>query len=264
MTAAPAQSQAWVRRYRPAPDAAVRLVCFPHAGGSATFYYPVAQALAPVLDVLAVQYPGRQDRHTEPPVDDIHVLADVVTEELVADWNDRPLLLFGHSMGAMVAYEVACRLQRRGTVPVGLFASGRRAPSTYRDENVHLADDEGLVAEMRRMQGTDAQVFEDEEILRMILPAVRSDYRAVETYRHQPAPPLSCPVVALNGRDDPQVTPQEAQAWESHTASGFRLLTYPGGHFYLSAQAPEVLREIREFALTAAPAGTGGGTAPRS
>lgn len=261
MTAAPAQSNVWVRRYHPAPDAGVRLVCFPHAGGSATFYFPVARALSPALDVLAVQYPGRQDRHTEPPVDSIHALADVVTDELLSGWADRPLVLFGHSMGAMVAYEVATRLQERGAPAAGLLASGRRAPSTYRDENVHAADDEGIVAEMKRMQGTDEQVFADEEVLRMILPAVRSDYRAVETYRHRPGPPLECPLTVLVGGDDPQVTPEEAQAWERHTDASFRLLTYPGGHFYLVAQVPEVLREIREFTDTVKPAGAGGGAA---
>ncbi|HEY9332134.1 MAG TPA: alpha/beta fold hydrolase [Streptomyces sp.] len=259
MTASPAQSNAWVRRYHPAPDADVRLVCFPHAGGSATFYFPVAQALSPSLDVLAVQYPGRQDRYTEPPVDSIHALADVVTDELMAGWTDRPLILFGHSMGAMVAYEVACRLQERGAPVAGLFASGRRAPDAYRDENVHTADDEGIVAELKRMEGTDAQVFSDEEVMRMILPAVRSDYRAVETYRHRPGPPLRCPVTVLVGEDDPQVTPEEAQAWERRTDAPFRLRSYPGGHFYLVSQVPEVLGEIREFARTVNPVSAGTG-----
>jgi surfactin synthase thioesterase subunit len=261
MTGVSVQSNVWARRYQPAPEAATRLVCFPHAGGSATFYYPVAQSLAPAIDVLAIQYPGRQDRHTEPAVDSVHTLADLVVEELVG-WADRPLTLFGHSMGAMLAFEVANRLQRRGITPLGLFASGRRAPSTYRDEQVHRADDDGLIADMKRLSGTDEQVFANEDIMRMILPAVRSDYRAVETYRHRPGPPLECPITALTGDSDPQVTLGEVQAWAEHTAGRFRLRTFTGGHFFLNAHAPQVIREIADFVRAASPAETGGGRMP--
>lgn len=170
------------------------------------------------MDVLAIQYPGRQDRRAEPSVDSIHTLADLVAEELTG-WADRPLTLFGHSMGAMPAYEAAARIEQRGIVPLGLFASGRRAPSTYCDENVHLRDDEGLIDEMKELSGTDAEILANEELLRMILPAIRGDYRAVETYRHRPEqPPLGCPIVTLIGDDDPKVTPDEARAWERHTA----------------------------------------------
>ncbi|MDQ0954324.1 surfactin synthase thioesterase subunit [Streptomyces phaeochromogenes] len=106
-------SERWIRRYHPAPDASTRLVCFPHAGGSATFYHPVSRALSPEIDVVAVQYPGRQERRTEPLVDSVEKLADLIVPEL-EPWLDRPLTFFGHSMGASLAYEVALRL-RRGT-----------------------------------------------------------------------------------------------------------------------------------------------------
>lgn len=248
------RSNIWARRFCPAPDAATRLVCLPHAGGSATFYLPVARAMAPAVDVLAVQYPGRQDRHTEPPVDDIHTLADMITDEL-AGWADRPLTLFGHSMGAMLAFEVANRLVARGIPPLGLFASGRRAPSMYRDEKVHLADDEGLVTEMKRLEGTDARVLDNEDLLRMILPAVRSDYRAVETYRHRQGPPLTCPVTVLTGDHDPQVSLHEARGWKAHTAGSFRMRVFAGGHFYLNAHARDVIQEITDFIHTATGAG---------
>lgn len=236
--AAPLTS-AWIRRFHPAPGAGARLVCFPHAGGSASFYFPVSRALSPGLDVLAVQYPGRQDRRTEPCVDDLRRLADLAAEELLP-WADRPLALFGHSLGATLAFEVALRLEAAGTTPLGLFASGRRAPSRAREERVHLHDDEGLIANLKRMSGTDAQVFADDEILRMILPAVRSDYRAAETYRYRPGPALHCPVLALTGDDDPEVTLDEARAWAGHTAGRFALRVFSGGHFYLTRHAAEV------------------------
>lgn len=121
----------WIRRYHPAPEAAERLVCFPHAGGSASFYLPVSTALSPAVDVLGVQYPGRQDRRHEPGVTSVADLADSITRAL-ADWGDRPLTFFGHSMGAVVAFEVARRMEGAGGGPVRLFASGggrRPAPA---------------------------------------------------------------------------------------------------------------------------------------
>ncbi|MEE1754632.1 thioesterase II family protein [Streptomyces sp. SP18CS02] len=236
-------SSGWIRRFHPAPEAGTRLVCFPHAGGSATFYFPVSRAVSPGVDVLAVQYPGRQDRLNEPCVDDIPTLADRITEELVG-WADRPLTLFGHSMGATIAFEVARRLEARGIVPLGLFASGRRAPSSHRDERVHLRDDDGLVRELQRLSGTDAEVLADEAILRMVLPAMRSDYRAVETYRYTAGPPLNCPVTALTADDDPLVDVAEAEAWAQHTVAPFRIRVFTGGHFFVTAHAESVMREI--------------------
>lgn len=234
----------WIRRFHPAPRARGRLVCFPHAGGSATYYFPVARALSPATDVLAIQYPGRQDRRTEPCVEDIEKLADHLVEEL-RPWGDVPLTFFGHSMGATVAFEVARRLEAAGTPPLTLFASGRRAPSRVREETVHLADDDRLIDDITRLSGTDSAVLGDPEILRMILPAIRSDYKAAETYRFRPGPPLGSEVVALVGDDDPQVTVEEAGAWREHTTGPFELKVFPGGHFFLDAHVPAVLDLIR-------------------
>ena len=235
----------WVRRFHPAPDARARLVCFPHAGGSATFFFPVSRAMSPAVDVLAIQYPGRQDRRAEPCVDDLRKLADLVVEEL-HQWVDRPVTLFGHSLGATLAFEVALRLREDGITPLGLFASGRRAPSRHRDERVHEANDDGLVADLKRLSGTESQMLDDDEVLRMILPAMRSDYRAAETYRYEPGPPLDCPIVALVGDDDPQVTVDEARSWGEHTTSSFELKVFGGGHFYLNTHAAAVMRAITD------------------
>lgn len=243
----------WFRRFHRSAGARARLVCLPHAGGSATFYYPVSEALAPDVEVLSVQYPGRQDRRHEPFLDSIEAIADRVVE-LLSGSTDLPFALFGHSMGALVAYEVTRGLLARGVAVTGLFVSGRRAPSVHRAENVHTRTDDGVVAELRRLAGTELDLLGDEDVVRMILPAVRNDYRAVETYRHVPGEPLSTPVVAFAGTADPVASVDDVAAWAEHTSAGFELVKLAGGHFFLTRHQDVILRYLTDFLLEEWPA----------
>jgi surfactin synthase thioesterase subunit len=228
------ESTDWIRRYRPSPDSGVRLVCFPYAGGSATFFHPVAMSLAPVADVVALQYPGRQDRFREPCITDLGVLADRLAEQITA-LSEKPTVLFGHSMGAALAFETAVRLEAAGTNPPrAVVASGRRAPSVHRAEHVHERDDDGIIAELRALDGTDSAVFGDEELLRLALPAIRGDYTAVETYTCPADRRLHCGITVLTGDSDPRTTPEEAGAWQTHTLGPFDLRVFGGGHFFLT------------------------------
>ncbi|MEV7018942.1 alpha/beta fold hydrolase [Streptomyces sp. NPDC093991] len=257
MSAASGQHDVWLRRFVPSTPGAVRLLALPHAGGSAPYFMPLARALAPGLDVVCVQYPGRQDRHREPLVEDLHTLADQLFEVLEAD-GPRPTVLFGHSMGAVLAYEVARRTEAVGGELLGVIASGRRAPHRHREETIHLRDDDGLIAEIRELSGTDPGVLADEELLRMVLPSLRADYRAVETYRHREAERLRAPISVLTGESDPRVTLDDARAWAELTSGAFQFRAFPGGHFYLNGQQAAVTAAIREsiaaFGSTPAPA----------
>lgn len=235
----------WMRGFHQAPESRTRLLCLPHAGGSASFYFPVSAALSPDVEVMAVQYPGRQERRSEPAVGTVADLADRV-HAVVSELDDRPLAIFGHSMGAILGFELARRLEADGRPPAVLFASGRRGPGTHRTESVHLRDDEGLVAELKSLSGTNTALLGDEEILRMILPAIRNDYRAIETYERPPGAPLGVPIVALIGDDDPKSSVEEAKAWAEETTGDFSMRVFPGGHFYLAGQQKAVLEEIRE------------------
>ncbi|WP_020659274.1 thioesterase II family protein [Amycolatopsis benzoatilytica] len=232
-------SDRWLRRFRPSPAAAVRLVCFPHAGGSASFYQPLAAAHAPGADVVVLQYPGRQERHREPCVPTVGRYADEIAELLSAE-PELPTVYFGHSMGASIAFETALRTGAASA----LVVSGRRAPATRRDERFHQLDDAGLLREIRRLGGTETAALDNEEILRMSLPAIRSDYRAAETYEGAASAVLECPVIALIGDSDPKATLAEVDRWREQTTAAFRMRSFPGGHFYLITHTAAVNQEI--------------------
>jgi surfactin synthase thioesterase subunit len=233
----------WCRRYRPTKSATARLVCLPHAGGSATFYLPVAAALSPGVDVVAIQYPGRQDRRNERPIDDMAVLADRI-HAILRRQPEMPLILFGHSLGALVGFEVARRLEAAGRDPVRLVASGRRGPSTHRDEKVHLRDDAGILAEVRKMSGTASSVLGDDEMMRAVLPALRADYCAAETYTCTPDITVNCPITVMTGDNDPKTTIDEAKAWARHTTGSFDLHVFAGGHFFLTDHAEAIIKVL--------------------
>ena len=244
MTGITDDTDRWLRRFRPSPDATARLACFPYAGGAAPYFVPVAKMLAPSIDVLAVQYPGRQDRRGEDCLGSVEEIAEQVLPGL-RRWADDSLALFGHSMGASVAFEVARRLEAEGTPPRALFVSGRPAPTRNRDEGIHSLGDDAFIAELQKLGAAAAAALADEELRRMAMPSLRADYRAAETYTYRPGTNLTCPVHALIGVDDPKVTEDEAQDWQHRTSGPFTLHEYPGGHFYLDAETDDVLALLR-------------------
>jgi surfactin synthase thioesterase subunit len=238
------ESSAWIRRFHPSQTSTARLVCFPHAGGSASYYYPVSAHFAGDTDVIAWQYPGRQDRRHELCITDIDTLADRITKQFLS-LSPKPTVFFGHSMGATLAFEVAWRLEREGfRAPLRVIASGRRAPTIDRRDNVHLRNDADVLAEMRLLNGTEAAVLENEEIVRMALPAIRGDYEAIETYSYVPGRKLNCPITVLTGDADPRTTIEDARQWRSVTTGTFRMKVFGGGHFYLAKNIAAVNDEI--------------------
>ncbi|MEV5576774.1 alpha/beta fold hydrolase [Spirillospora sp. NPDC052269] len=236
----------WLRGFHSGPDDAPTLVCFPHAGGSATYFRPLSEALSRSLRVLAVQYPGRQDRIREPLPATIDEFADAAFTALEPLMKE-PVAFLGHSMGAVIAFEVATRMKERlDAHPSVLFLSGRRSPAVQRESAVHLLDDAGLVEHLKRTSDTDPRILEDASVLEMILPPLRSDYRAVETYRYRPGPKLDCPVVALVGEQDDSATAEDARGWADHTTAYFSSHTFPGGHFFLREDQAAVVERIFE------------------
>ena len=232
----------WLRNFHPAPTARVRLVCFPHAGGSASYYFPLSAALAPEFEVYGLQYPGRQDRHSEPFVTSVDDLADKIVAAL-ATLPTMPTAFFGHSMGAVLAFEAARRLEALGRAPVTVFASGSRAPSHYGDEREYK-DDAGLVGVMRELGGTDPRVLNDPELLSTFLPAFRNDYRALQQYHRGTDIGIHAPINVLTATDDPKTSDAGARAWHEHTTGGGDVHVFSGGHFFLEKHPQRVIEVV--------------------
>lgn len=236
----------WFRTLNEGGPEAPLLVVLPHAGGSATYYRPLG-ALLPELEVLAVQYPGRQDRHREAQLPSIEALAEEVSTRLAPRAAARRLVLFGHSMGAVVAFEVARRLEERGTVVAHLVVSGRGAPGTEDAAPVAL-DDDALLSELLRLSGTDAAVLDDPEVRALVLPAVRADYSIVSAYRGPTDATVQAPLTVMHACDDPLVPAEAVAGWRGRSRATVAGLTFRGGHFYLVDQVVEVAKVLGRVA----------------
>ncbi|MEU3825474.1 alpha/beta fold hydrolase [Streptomyces sp. NPDC029080] len=230
-----------------AGPAAPRLFCFAHAGGGASAYRLWRLSLAPDVDVRPVVLPGRESRIRELPYRRVEQIIDPLCEAL-EPYLDRPYAVFGHSLGSILAYEVARRFTGlAGREPGLLIVSGRRAarlPARRRPYST-LSDDEFLGA-VGALGGTPPELLEEGQLLRLILPTLRADFELNETYRTLPGPRLRCPVAAYMGTADPEVDRAGLLAWGEETAGEFTMRVFAGGHFYLKDDADGVRSALRQ------------------
>jgi surfactin synthase thioesterase subunit len=238
----PAAAEQWIRTFAPRPAATRRVLCFPHAGGSASTYRALALAAPEDVEISAVQYPGRQDRFSRAMPDDLAALADAIAADVGATVR-RSTAFFGHSMGAVVAFEVARRLRPRFPAPLArLYVSAAKAPPEFAEKESVL-DDEGIRRYLEELGGTDATVLDEPELWQIALHTLRADFTAIDRYRFAPGPPLGCPITAIAGDRDLGATPADMQRWQQFTVSGFTAHTVPGGHFALPS-SPDTLLEL--------------------
>lgn len=215
------------------------LLCFPHAGGSATAYARWSSAL-PDAHVVPVELPGRGQRIDEPPLDAMPALVTDLAAQ-VMPYVRGSFALFGHSMGALVAFELAHRLRRFGLRPTRLLVSGHVPPGAAQRDRPprHQLPDSELWAEVRKLNGTSAAAYDSAEIRELFTAAIRADFALVENYLPEPKKPLECPISVFGGSADPEVAPAELAGWSAHTTGGHTVSVLPGDHFYLH-QDPHV------------------------
>jgi medium-chain acyl-[acyl-carrier-protein] hydrolase len=246
----------WLGRPAPNPEAALRLFCFPYAGGTSLIYRAWPKLLPRAIEVCAVQLPGRGERLSEPAYTNIADLVRALADALLLRL-DKPFALFGHSMGALISFELARELRRRAAPPpLHLFVSGRRAPQIERSRppTYDLPDEEFLL-DLRRLNGTPLEVLEHPELMRLLLPLLRADFAVCQTYVYSPEPPLDCPITAFGGLHDGGVPREHVEAWREQTAAAFSVRMLPGDHFFLRTQQHPLLDILsrRLGQLTSAP-----------
>jgi medium-chain acyl-[acyl-carrier-protein] hydrolase len=240
----------WLKASQPRPAARMRLFCFPYAGGGASVFRTWAADLPTDVEVCPVQLPGREDRIREQPFTDASALVQALIPSL-RPMLDRPFALFGHSMGALIAYELARQLTRQQmAMPTHLFVSGRRAPTLPEpDESLHAlpTDDLFLSALQSRYNNIPAIVLQDAELREIFAPLLRADMTLVERYPIGAATPLPCPIIAFGGISDGRATRADLLAWQGLTQGSFDIHLMPGGHFYLNEDRQPLLARLGNY-----------------
>ncbi len=232
---------------KPRPNAESRLFCFPHAGAGPVVFFDWAERLGPKIECVCVQYPGRGQRLREEPYIRVEDSVREISEHFFA-WLDKPFAFYGHSFGGLVAFELARQLKRLGMPgPHHLFVGASRSPHL---DSPHpplhrLAEQEFVESVQARYGGIPATIYQDPDVLKMFLPAMRADFTAYETYKLQPDCPLNVPITAFAGADDTAVSPEWMREWALHTDAGFDMNVLPGSHFFLTTNGGELVRALR-------------------
>lgn len=235
----------WLYCPRPNPEARLRLFCFPYAVGTANVFRPWADSFPAEIELYAIQLPGRGPRLTEPAFDTLAPLVQALGRSLHR-YFEEPFAFFGHSMGALVSFELARYLRREwGLEPAHLFFSGRRAPQLAEKEPpVHLLSHAQLLEKMRSLNGTPPEVLNNREFVELMLPIFRADFSVCETYAYIPELPFQCPISVFGGLEDEDVDRLGLEAWGVQTTSRFSLHMLAGDHFFLHTCRRQLLEML--------------------
>jgi medium-chain acyl-[acyl-carrier-protein] hydrolase len=234
---------AWLAKPKISNDATLRLFCFPYAGGGASIYRGWSAPL-PMVELLPVQLPGRETRLKEAPYSNARSLLRAMGQALLP-YFDRPFCFFGHSMGALLAFELAREIRREYALsPRHIFVSGRRAPAVpLQNKIIHNLPQKDFIEKLRELNGTLPAALEHLELVQLLLPMLKADFAICETYEYKPEEPLNCGISAFGGLDDAHVKREHMEGWREQTTGEFKLRMLPGNHFFLH-ESQQVLLQI--------------------
>jgi surfactin synthase thioesterase subunit len=237
----------WIAYRAPHQNNRMRLFCFPFAGGGASAYRGWGKDLPSFVDVCPIQYPGRETRISEKAITRIEPLLELAAVALLP-YLDKPFCFFGHSMGGLVAFELARLLGRKYNVaPAHLFVSGFRAPQLpYHSSLRHDLPHDAFMNQLKALEGTPKAALESPELMEFLLPILRADCEVCDTYRYVAQPPLACDLSVFSGSEDAEIDELAIAEWQVHTYQAFNVRMFPGGHFYIQSAKDELLRVLGE------------------
>ncbi len=241
-------SNPWIVCQKPNPEARLRLFCFSYAGGGAVVFRTWSSHMPPEIELCALQFPGRENRLRETPLNRMALVVDTLAQALQS-YLDKPFAFFGHSLGGLICFELAHQLRKAyGRAPKQLFISARRAPQIPEPlPPIHQLPGAEFVAEMRRRyNGIPEAILQTPELLEVMLPMLRADFAIFETYVYAQPEPLPCPIAVFGGQQDQVVCKEDLAAWRKQTRGYFSMQLFPGGHFYLREAQSALLQEISQ------------------
>ena len=246
-TATEVSKDLWFRTWPARSEPMARLVCFPHAGVGASLCNGWSESLPDCVELMAVQLPGRENRLQETPLREFTPLKEAL-QKILPNYLDLPMGLFGYSFGGTFAFEVARGMIDFGAVPAHLFVGAAIAPQRRRNiEHISELPDEEFIAKLQaHFGGIPPQIAGQPELLKMMMPALRADMHAIETYDYEPGEPLPCPITAFGGSDDPVISMSDIAGWREQTTERFRHRIFAGGHFYIRERSQHVMRYVGE------------------
>lgn len=241
------QKNKWFFTLKEKPESQIRVIALPFAGGGPSAFHSWHPIFSDNIELIVINYPGRETRFTEKPVNDPEEMVSEIVNSL-SDYSDKPFVLFGHSMGAMLAYFVTCELQRKQLMmPEILFVSGMRAPHiASRSEPVKQMNDEDLVNSLNKYGGMPAELFKNKELLQIFLPIIRADLEMLGRVPVEKSDNVNVPIFAYGGELDQTFTKDDLQQWDQYSDVEFKLHLMPGGHFYINQHRNELLRAIED------------------
>lgn len=237
-------SPRWFRAFKPVTSPRMRLFCFPYGGSGPSIFREWPEHLPADIEVTGILYPGRESRVMEPLIDNIVAMAESLLPAIVPRLK-QPFAFFGHSMGALVSFELTRLLSaKHNLAPEHLFMSAAGGPHIPTEEPIHHLPDAEFLQALIQLNGMPQEVLQNTELLEYALPIIRNDFTACAEYRFIDGAAVKCPITAIGGANDPRVGPDHMEQWEQHAPGGFDLHMLPGDHFFIEPQQQKILTLI--------------------